>query len=393
MPLHPTSQFLVDAIEALVTLDGRFEQMKLVNYNSVVDQRRGCFSLVFRARDKTTDTDVALKFFDPQGMMDTYRLEAFRREHQILEGLLGVPGCLQLAAGRTTYNLPLTVATGGTVPFPCEYFAIEWIDEEIDGYFLCQQQYSAQEKLRLFAKIVSAVATLHAHEVFHRDLKPDNMRLLRNGGQPAVVAIDLGTAARYTSPQIAAGYTYQVGHLFYASPESQCGLAGNRRVAPRTDVYALGCMLFELFNKDSYFNALLTKNPGYPAMLLAMRTGVRPTTSDRQQEDDWIRTLAALGNSLVPVAVNGAGSDIPPGIAGLVNEILFALTNIDYRRRPQLQWIHARLRSALAVLANEKACRRRIKQAQDARANRIEKIKRRENRLRQSLANRNHIEG
>lgn len=393
MPLHPTSQFLVDAIQSLSLLDGRFEHMKLVNFNAVADMKRGFFSLVFKAHDRSTDSAVALKFFDPGSPPDPYRITAFRREHQILESLLGVPGCVQLAAGLTTYQLPVPTAQGPTLSLPCEYFALEWIEEEIDGYFLCQQDFPAEEKLVLFGQIVSAVAVLHSREIFHRDLKPDNMRMVRNGGQSSVVAIDMGTAARYASAPIAPGYGAQVGAYPYSAPEALCGLAGNRAVAPKTDVYALGCMLFELFNKDFFFNTLVTRNPNYMVVLTAMRTYIKAGSSDDQQREDWHKALSKHGNSLVPVPVDGAGSDIPPGVAALVNEISFLLTDLDYRRRPQLSWVHARLKSALAVLRNEKAYNDRVKRSKEVRARRIEKVKQREARLSQMLAERGALKG
>lgn len=393
MPLHPTSQFLVNAIQSLPLLDGRFEHMTLVNYNALANVKRGFFSLVFKAHDRSTDSTVALKFFDPGSPPDPYRITAFRREHQILESLLGVPGCVQLAAGLTTYDLPVPTAQGPTLSIPCEYFALEWIEEEIDGYFLCQQNFSAEEKLTLFGQIVSGVAVLHSHEVFHRDLKPDNMRMVRNGAQRSVVAIDMGTAARYSSAPIAPGYGAQVGAYPYSAPEALCGLAGNRAVAPKTDLYALGCMLFELFNKDYFFNTLVTRNPNYIVVLTAMRTYMQVGASDEQQREAWHNALSKHGNSLVAVPVDGAGSDIPPGVAALVNEISLALTELDYRRRPRLSWVHARLKSALAVLRNEKAYNERLKRSREVRARKIEKIRQRELRLSQRLAERGMLKG
>jgi serine/threonine protein kinase len=394
MPLHPTSQFLVNAIESTPLLDGRFEHITLVNFDAVADAKRGFFSLVFKAHDRSTDSAVALKFFDPGGPLDPYRITAFRREHQILESLLGVPGCVQLASGLTMYHLPVpTAAPGPTPSIPCEYFALEWIEEEIDGYFLCQETFTADEKLTLFGQVASAVAVLHSRGVFHRDLKPDNMRMMRNGGQRSVVAIDMGTAARYASTPIAPGYGAQVGAYPYSAPEALCGLAGNRKVAPKTDLYALGCMLFELFNKDYFFNTLVTRNPSYIVLLTAMRTYIKPGTSDDQQREDWQNALSKHGNSVVPVPVDGAGSDIPPGVAALVNEISLSLTDLDYRRRPQLSWVHGRLKSALAVLRNEKAYNERLKRAKEIRARKIEKIKQREARLSQRLSQRGALKG
>lgn len=228
MPLPSVSQFLVDDLQALPLLDGRFEGMTLVNFNSAQDQRRGCFSLVFRAHDQDNGRDVALKFFDPSRAMDEYRLKAFHREHEILEHLLGVDHCLQLASDLKTYQLQVPIKMGPTISLHCEYFAVEWIEEEIDKYFLCQEQFSALEKLMLFASLAASVEILHLREVFHRDLKPDNLRLAARNGSNDVIPIDLGTAARFSSAPIQTSYADSVGASAYASPEAYCGRRASR---------------------------------------------------------------------------------------------------------------------------------------------------------------------
>ena len=371
----------MDNLQALPLLDGRFEGMSLVNFDSAQDQRRGCFSLVFRAIDRDTGRLVALKFFDPQSVMDVYRLNAFRREHEILRGLIGVGRCLQLASGLNTYQLRIPTNAGATVTLPCEYFAVEWIDEEIDRYFFCQEQYSAIEKLTLFAGIASSVEVLHAKQVFHRDLKPDNLRLVIRNGRPDVVAIDLGTAARLSSAPIQAGYFSSVGAPAYASPEAHCGLAGNRRIAQFTDLYAIGCMLFELFNKDLYINAVLMRNATFPVMLTALGGHINRGASELEQEKDWVKAISVMGNSLVPVPINGAGSDVPPGIVPMLNEVLLGLTHVDFRRRPGIGWVRKRVDSAIKVLTNEKLYNQRLERARDIRQRRIDKINEREARL------------
>ena len=134
MPLHPNNELLVKTVEAMGLLDNRYEQMKFVNYDSVSDQKRGCFSLVFRAFDRLNQKTVALKFYDidPQRMMDVYRQKAFQREHEILSVLLNKKRCLQLASALSTFQLELQISNVATVTIPCQYFAIEWIDDDID---------------------------------------------------------------------------------------------------------------------------------------------------------------------------------------------------------------------------------------------------------------------
>jgi serine/threonine protein kinase len=217
-------------------------------------------------------------------------LESFRREHTILKGLLGVHRCLQLTSGLNPYDVH--IPTGGTyVVVPCQYFAVEWIDEDIDKYFLQQDRFTPMERLRVFHAIVSSIQSLHENQVFHRDIKMDNLRQVTRNGQRQIIAIDLGTAARFASAPIQTEYVQQVGAPIYASLEALCGLAGNRIVAPRTDPYAIGCLLFELFNKDYYFHKLLARNPNFRLLYAALRTQVNPLATDIDQAKDWGKAL------------------------------------------------------------------------------------------------------
>lgn len=256
MPVHANDRLLIATLEALPLFDGRFSSLKVVNCDLAKDERRGCFSIVFRAIDTLDGKPVALKFFDldPAIAADAYRRLAFNREHGLLQSLLTRERCLQLVKSLSSYQLTIPASGGITFTIPCSYFAIEWLDEQIDEYFLDRKPFTAIERLRLFRDVVLAVEALHREEVFHRDIKPDNLRSLTKALKRVVVAIDLGCAARLDSSAVAVAYGHSVGAPAYTSPEATCGLAGNRLVAPQTDHYALGCLLFEMFKKDVCFS-------------------------------------------------------------------------------------------------------------------------------------------
>src|SRR5262245_5849926 len=91
---------LIAHLETLPLLANRYRDIKCVNYDPVSGEKRGCFSLVFRAFDVVEDRVVALKFFDIDSgvLQNAYRIKAFEREPEILKVLLGQERCLQLAA-------------------------------------------------------------------------------------------------------------------------------------------------------------------------------------------------------------------------------------------------------------------------------------------------------
>jgi len=379
MPIHGNVKLLIDAIESTPLLNGRFKQLENVNIDLAADTRRGNFSVVFRGIDEATGKTVALKFYDPSpaAAIDQYRSDAFARESEILQTLLNQKRCLQLERSLDTYLLNLT-GPAGTMVLPCRYFAVEWLADEIDAFFLAPSTGKPIDeaiiKLELFHKIVLAVQSLHQHEVFHRDLKHDNLRSVTRALQQVVVAIDLGTAARFNSRYIQAGYTHQVGAGAYAAPEAICGLAANREVAPLTDIYALGCFLFELFNLDRYFFALRAQNPDLLIRLGVMATHVTERTDEKVQLAQWHTALAALGSGVAPVPILSPGNTLPPGIATLVGELMESLTAFDYRRRNiGFGRIITRIQLALKVLKNDRAYQKRVAARRLRRAQRLAK--------------------
>jgi serine/threonine protein kinase len=382
MALDANNQLLVDTLEAAPLVDGRYENVKLVNYNSLNDVRRGCLSMVFGAFDTISQKKVALKFYDlsPALMHDQYRRAAFFREHELLERLITVDRCLQLVSLMSTFNL--TVKHGSaTLTLPCHYFAVEWIDNEVDAFFLSANKFSAVDKLRLFNEIVLSVETLHNHDIFHRDLKADNLRSYTEALKRTVVAIDLGTAARLDSGKIQIGYGSHVGARGYAAPEAIGGLTDNRRVAKYTDMYALGCLLFELFNMDYYFVAVRRKNHAFDTVIAAIASKITGTT-DIEREQDWCTAMTPLAGGFTPVSIAEPGSSVPPGVVAILDEILSSLTNFDYRRRAHtLASVRQRVWSALRVLTNEQEYQRKLTQARKLKQLRREKVAAREAKI------------
>jgi serine/threonine protein kinase len=376
MPLSPNSEYLVNTLQALPLLAGRFANLKIANYDSVADQRRGSFSLVFRADDVIDGRPVALKFYDidPRWTADTYRRACFARESEILQQLESSERCLQLVQANTVYELQVPAGSGVTLTIPCSYFAVEWLDGEIDEFFLEQQRFPSLEKLRLFYEVILAVEALHRHGVFHRDLKADNLRRQSHGPHRSIVAIDLGTAAKFDSGPIASAYGIHVGALWYAAPEARCGLSGNRLVARSNDVYALGCLLFELFNPDYFFHALTARNPGFDARLAALAMAIPAMGTDGDKLSALNSQLAKASHGVTPIVIDGSGSSVDPAISTLLNELLTAMTHFDYRRRPTLETIRNRTRIALTVLRNESAYQKQLERKRHWRQQRLQKI-------------------
>ncbi len=386
MSLSENSRALIDALENLPILDDRYRDMVCVNRASGADPR-GMFSLVFMAFDIVNANQVALKFFDidPDKVFNSYRVQSFRREHEILQTLIGVRRCLQVMSGFKTYMLK-----AGGFDIPCQYFAVQWLDEEIDHYFELQDSIVAEVKLQLFHDILLGVEALHGKEVSHRDLKKDNLRSIVEESARLVIAIDLGTAARSDTPALAPSYNASpVGALWYSAPEAKFGLAGVREIGKYTDIFALGCMLYELFNREYFFAEFLRINPSFSMVNTVFGLAVSQKTNDKDRLDALHAALDRHGKGMAAVTMIETDSSVPMGISSILDELVQSMTKFDYRSRPKsLGSVRLKVQSAIAVLRNNRLNRQRT---EETKARRIEKLKRialKEQRLADALQRR-----
>lgn len=371
--LHGNSALLVDRLEKLDLLDGRFSNLTLVNMPN--GTKRGFFSLVFKAYDEIVDRSVAIKFFDlDPSKQHQYRLLCFAREHGILKSLDGASRCLQLASGYETYSLEITTAESATFVTPAHYFATEWLEDDIDDFFLKQEQLDAIEKLKLFNEVVLAVESLHSRSVFHRDLKYDNFRSHFVNSKREVVVIDLGTAARLDSPAISSSYSGPVGFLMYSAPEAFCGMAGIRSIAPCTDMFALGCMLFELFHPDDFPTAYRSVNTDFDLRFSALMSRIDPAAAEQTRVAQWDLEAPRVFAGLTPVTLSRNGSSAPLAVTDLLNGLVSTMTNPNFRYRERsFAKVRHRIWQAVRTLENVAYSRHRAEQAAERRLARIRK--------------------
>ncbi len=183
-------------------------------------------AVVYLAHDCKHDRKVALKVLVPELAL-SIRTERFLRE-------------IQIAAKLThPHVLPLydSGEAHGFLYYVMPYVEGESLRQRLDR----EKQLPVEDALQVAQEVADALAYAHQHDVLHRDIKPENI-LLEAGH--AVVA-DFGLARALTA---ASGHTVSragiaVGTPVYMSPEQG---AGSRELDGRSDVYSLGCVLYEM---------------------------------------------------------------------------------------------------------------------------------------------------
>ena len=382
--MDPKHDSLIKQIEATVTLEHRFKDMQCVNVHP--SRRRGVMSIVFQGLDALENKNIALKFMDPNKLGDKYRIASFEREPEIIEKLNGQKRCINLVSNINTFNWKLLIP-GSTTPaiIPIKYFVVNWVEEDIDDYFYLQHQIDAIDKLEIFRLILLAIESIHTKNISHRDIKPDNLRAYVYYGKKIVVIIDFGTSARMDSPHLATKYNTPVGAPAYSPPETFVGLAGEREIGHLTDIYALGCLLYELFNKGIFAKARAT-NPHFDNALMLMRIAINKNISWDDKLKEWQSTMRLIRNIVKPPNFVGSSCDAPKAIQDLLSRAYKQMVKFDFTLRPNnLSHILRQIDSSLKVLRNEIIQQEILQRKREKRKQKLEKIRKREERLNQYL--------
>ncbi|WP_437275534.1 serine/threonine-protein kinase [Sorangium sp. So ce375] len=188
----------------------------------------GGMSRVYLAADSRTKEQVAIKILNRSFAADRAQRERFLRELEVAAAL-GHPSIVRvLDAGERKDGSPFIV--------------LELLTGESLGVLLRREvAVSEAVALPLIRQAASALAAAHAAGIIHRDVKPDNLFLVRSQGGPRVLKMmDFGFAKVKTGPATAAGLV--LGTVPYMAPEQ--ALADP--IDGRTDVYALGVTMFRM---------------------------------------------------------------------------------------------------------------------------------------------------
>jgi eukaryotic-like serine/threonine-protein kinase len=255
---------VADDTDAVPLLDGMVGRT-VGRYKLLRVIASGGMGTVYEAQQEQPSRTVAVKLVR-QGLRSSAAVRRFQYESEVL-GHLSHRGIAQV------FESGVHREPGGTVP----YFAMEYLSGAVPiTEYATVQELGINGRISLFLSVCDAVQYAHQRAVIHRDLKPANVLVTPNG-QPMIidfgVARVLSTDVSIESAQTQTGQ--MIGTLRYMSPE-QCGPTPSD-VDARTDIYALGVILFELLTEQLPYD-LGSTSPFDAPQVIRETDPTRPST-------------------------------------------------------------------------------------------------------------------
>jgi serine/threonine-protein kinase len=188
----------------------------------------GGMGIVYRARHQVIARDVAIKFLHARYTRDPTSRQRFLGEAR--------------AANQINHENIIDITDFGETDDGLVYLVMEYLQGRSLDHEIAGRPMPARRALRIAAQIAAGLARAHELDVIHRDVKPGNVFLLRRRGEVDVVKLlDFGIA-RFERELRITDRGALLGTPEYIAPEQ----VRTGEVSPLTDLYALGCVLFEM---------------------------------------------------------------------------------------------------------------------------------------------------
>lgn len=241
----------MDSFERFVgqTLDGRYRIEKIVGI--------GGMAVVFRATDTVTQRTVAIKMLKDDVAKDEAAVKRFINESRAVS-MLSHPNIVNV------YDVSVSGLS--------KYIVMEYIEGvTLKSYMSKHGALPLAETIAYCEQILRALIHAHGRGIVHRDIKPQNIMLLKNG---LIKVADFGIA-KLPNTETVTMTDRAIGTVYYISPEQASGL----QIDSRSDIYSTGVLLYEMATGKLPFTA---ESPVSVALMQVQDTPASPTSVNPQ---------------------------------------------------------------------------------------------------------------
>ena len=257
-------------------LSGRYELVKLIGSGGMAN--------VFEAKDLLENKLVAIKVLKEEYLTNDEFVRRFRNESKVI-AVLDHPNIVKV------YDVNFTGAE--------QYIVMEYIDGiTLKQYIEHQGHLRWKDSVHFVTQILRALSHAHEHGVIHRDIKSQNIMLLRDG---TIKVMDFGIA-RFAREDIRTMDDKAIGSVHYISPEQACGEESDEK----SDIYSVGVLLYE------------------------MLTGGVPFDGETPEQ------IAMKHIHQRPVPISQLQPDVPTGLCEIVEKAMQKDKNLRYRSAAEM---------------------------------------------------------
>lgn len=213
-------------VKSNIVLSGRYEVISKIGAGGMAD--------VYKGRDSMLNRHVAIKVLKKEYREDENFLKKFRSEAQAAAGLMNpnIVNVYDVGEDRGLHYMVMELVEGIT----------------LKDYIMKKGKLSTREVISIAIQMCTGIAAAHAHKIIHRDIKPQNIIISKDG---KVKVTDFGIARAITSDTISSN---AMGSVHYVSPEQARGGYCDEK----SDIYSVGITMYEMVTGEVPFDGETT---------------------------------------------------------------------------------------------------------------------------------------
>jgi len=303
---------------------------------------RGGMAVVYLAKDVQHDRDVAVKVLDHH-VSQEFIAERFLREIHVTAKLIHPNIIPLLDSGRL----------GNVLYYVTPFAAGESLRQRINR----ERQLPLRDVLRITGEIADALEAAHQAGVIHRDVKPENVLLV--SGHAVVCDFGIARALSVVGANTLTGIGVSIGTPSYMSPEQ----AAAETVDGRSDIYALGCVMYEMLAGDPPFSGtnmqrVMAQHAATPVPSVRLTRPAIPISVDlvlakalEKSPADRYQTAGQLRNAIDDLIEANASGSVVAQRAPARRLSLPSLPSLpSFPGMPAMRWVAAALVVVLVAL-------------------------------------------